>query len=111
MFNTARASLTAMGGQCAAVSSTLGSLYYDALVSWWQPQDLAPNGEIVYGVTWPTQGNVTPILALHLWLGSFSLPTNRFLWLMAHEGYHAMIPQASEASAQIFASACGGVWP
>jgi hypothetical protein len=111
-FNAALNSLSALGGQCAAAASQLTSLLGDSRISWWVPEDFVANGDRIYGTTWPASAPSTTIFAVHFWGGSFNLPSNQFLWLVAHEAYHVMNPHTgSETAADAFGVSCGGVAP
>ncbi len=91
--------------ECRRAAAVLAEADQAGLVSVWTPADTA-GGMVFFGATYVTPSATT--LAIQFWAPAFERSTRWLTGALAHEGFHAMRPDASESEAHDFGAACAG---
>ena len=107
-----RRALTALAGSedqaCHLAGTTLVWLEQVGAVSVWTPADTAA-GLVYYGASYATES--TAPLAVQFWAPAFDRPVEWLAGAMAHEAFHVLHAEASEADALDFGRACARSLP
>jgi hypothetical protein len=96
-------------GTCRAAGLALRDLEQADRVRVWAEPDTV-QGMVYYGATYLTTDAVP--LAVHFWSAAFSRSAEWLVAAVAHEGYHVIRPEASEAEAVRAGRSCAlpGPW-
>ncbi|MGE0556016.1 MAG: hypothetical protein AB7R55_21515 [Gemmatimonadales bacterium] len=90
-------------GVCRATGLAMRNLDRADRVRVWVEPDTA-QGFVYYGATYVTPDAVP--LAVHFWSAAFTRSAEWLVAAVAHEGYHAIRPEASEAEAVQMGRSC-----
>lgn len=97
--------LARAGEACRMAAATVARMERAGVVSVWQAPDTV-GGVVYHGATY--LGPALEPVAMQFWAGTFDRPLAWVAAALAHEGFHALDPPATEAEALRFGERCGG---
>ena len=89
---------------CHLAARTLVWLEQVGVVSVWAPADTAA-GLVYFGSSYATEGSAP--LAVQFWAPAFERPNDWLAGALAHEAFHVLHAESSEAEATAFGQSCG----